>query len=363
MRLTNYLHEGRGSKQTELAESAQCIGIGISQLKGGKLIEKDFTKQNIKNAMKYVDIDVDPKNAIQFIQENNSWMQSTINVVDVLFSKKILKRRNYICHRGSSFMSSIYNRFKELKKDAAKIVGRIDNDKWNPGDIWLSTLNKIPQFENLADYNKWISEKFESGELIAISLKKASRPNPPIKIYNKFDEEIPTDIDFKSIKFPKDPFSSTGMTVDTTHGKIVFRTFTINQNGDVRGEIAGEEAAGGKVSTTLINYYLNKFIGQTMIKKADILKMSQKKKISMLKSLYKSIGISYSNDMYEVGGPEKTSNIDGWWISKLQSLDICKHLYNNKEDANTIITYLFLYASSQGLPGVFKSSQFIKVGK
>lgn len=247
-------------------------------------------------------------------------MKSTVHVVDSLLKKNVLKRKNYVAHRGSSFMDSIYNKFKKLKGGATKIVGRIDNDKWNPGDIWLSTLTEIPSFDNLAEYNEWLTRKFDNGELISISLKKAEKSNPPLKIYNKYDEEVPNNVNYKKVRRPKSPFSSTGMTIDTSLDPIVFRTFTINQKGNIRGEISGVEAAGGKVSYGIINYYLDNNIGEKMISKNAIIKMDQDERLDKLEELYKEIDINYDGNMYEEGlqdfltsiESKKENYYDGW---------------------------------------------------
>ena len=48
-------------------------------------------------------------------------------------------------HRGSKFMNNLYKAKKAAhdldKKSEDKLApGSFNNDKWNPGDIWLSTF-------------------------------------------------------------------------------------------------------------------------------------------------------------------------------------------------------------------------------
>lgn len=372
MRFKKYLNEKRGSTQTKLAETAQCIGIAIWQKKGS-LSENDFTKDNINRVSKYFDIGgTSISKVLEFLDKNPSWVRSTINTIDSLVNSGILRPRGYIAHRDSKFISSIYNEFKRLKTPAQKIVGRIDNDKWNPGDIWLSLITNIPNFDNLAEYNQWIGKKFENRELIAVSLKKAPSPNPPVKIYNKINEWVPVNVEFKRISQVKHPFSTHSMTIQTSEDKIVARSFDAPKEQTIKLEIDGKEAAGGKANLGLVNYYLNQIIGETVIEKSEILNMTDEQRLKKMKDLYNSIGMGFDNSLYEEGFTKKTiesiekygdSYIRGWWISKIQSLDLCSKLVKNREKAHEIITYLYLYASSQGLPGIFNSSMFVKVGK
>ena len=50
----------------------------------------------------------------------------------------------FIFHRGSTFMQKIYAAKAEIAKIDARselrqAPGSFSNDKWNPGDIWMST--------------------------------------------------------------------------------------------------------------------------------------------------------------------------------------------------------------------------------
>jgi hypothetical protein len=63
-----------------------------------------------------------------------------------------------------------------LKKNA--VQGSVDKNKWNPGDIWMTTLglsvNDLPQLTTAswADLNKQIYDLATSNKLLGVSLKK-----------------------------------------------------------------------------------------------------------------------------------------------------------------------------------------------
>lgn len=366
MRFFDFLNEKRGSEQTKLGENAQCITIALYQTLNRIPKKEDFTIENIKRSSKFFEIDIKNFNEIlSFLFSNEDWFNSSIYTLESL--KNFLKFNDYVCHRNSSFMKEIYITFKNLKKDAELLLNdKINDNKWNPGDIWLSKIKNIPSFNKLIDYNKWLDEMFFKGLLISVSLKKTTKKNPPFKIYNKFNDEITTYVEIKDFKMPRTPYETTNTTIKTSEDDMVIRTFNINNDDNVRIEIAGEEAVGGKASFSLINNLLKKYLNTSVISKNDIIKMNDEQKIELLKRLYDKIGFNYNNNLY-IDGLEalknKETSYNGWWISKIQSLDIASKLISNKKIGNYIVTTLFLYASSQGIKDVFQSSIFLKIGK
>ena len=75
-------------------------------------------------------------------------------------------------HRDSDFMNKIYSYHKECLK-INPVLGSFDKNKWNPGDIWMTTLglsvNDLPQLTTAswADLNKQIFDLAQKNDIFA----------------------------------------------------------------------------------------------------------------------------------------------------------------------------------------------------
>ena len=117
----------------------------------GKLTQADAKdKQKLKKAADFVEatssLDDFLKNGPEDWHEENVYM-NTANAVYEMYKNKI--KSPVYCHRGSKFMNNIYEAYKSAKKLDAKeekiAPGSFNADKWNPGDIWLSSFNPTSQ--------------------------------------------------------------------------------------------------------------------------------------------------------------------------------------------------------------------------
>ena len=61
----------------------------------------------------------------------------------------------------------------------------MNNDKWNPADIWLvdSSMENYEFPTNLTQLNGMLVEFFSSKKIVGVSLKKATK-NPSLKVIN-----------------------------------------------------------------------------------------------------------------------------------------------------------------------------------
>jgi len=194
-------------------------------------------------------------------------------------------------HRGSPFMDSIYAKKKKCEKHNRDLmksgtsIGEINeavisfsNDKWNPGDIWMSTVKPTadpfswkPEFmkKNMQDHVcDWPSlqtavyESAMSGETLGISLKKTGK-NATWKEFNK-NKTKKDKITYKGFRFGDgDFFNSVDAYIEFNGGGNVQYRPTASDSA-WQGEVKGTKASGGKAGGGPTNYYAELFFGHSL---------------------------------------------------------------------------------------------------
>ena len=156
-----------------------------------------------------------------------------------------------------------------MKTDDAP--GSFSNDKWNPGDIWLSTkdMNSKPLEGNKkwAEINQLILEyageldKQKTTTLLGVSLKKLQATGGSIEYYNKSKRKHNVSVQYKGFTFGKTGkfFNSSDIYFNFDVAQVQLRSF--NSTSSWQGEIKGLAAAGGKIGGGNLNYYLEKHAG------------------------------------------------------------------------------------------------------
>jgi len=180
-------------------------------------------------------------------------------------------------HRDSTFMNNVYKakaacqKIDKESKDP-QAPGTFSNDKWNPGDIWMTTLqgpDTQKPFDNFT--SSWgmlkneVQRLADTGKVLGISLKKLR--NATVHHYN--DNGVSKEFRYKGFTFGKtgDFFSSNDVYVQTSDNEIQFRTF--NETKAWQGEIKGESAAGGKVGGGNVNFYLNEVFNTSVFRNTE----------------------------------------------------------------------------------------------
>lgn len=168
--------------------------------------------------------------------ENRDWLSSCILVANKLFndtSRSKLNKGKYIFYHSKSY-SSFKGNFKKLMEevksnnkensDIGLVFGQgISDDKWNPADIIAVltnydnkkeyNINQKPQgklieslqrlndrgakkkaeaigdMSKLYEYNLWVDENYVKGNIVPISLKKATSI-PKIEIYRQSKSDV-----------------------------------------------------------------------------------------------------------------------------------------------------------------------------
>jgi hypothetical protein len=217
---------GRGAdaKITALGESMQAYMLAcrqglpkaIKDISDVKYFKNDFVKQ-------FSDCDRTHNDCMDNCSE--SWMESAVSIANFCYGREklmLLKgTKKYEFHRGSEFTKKIYECLKVTRKNT-KI--NINDDKWNPADIWAvsTTLDRskynrgkfVDKF--IADLNAVILEDMRNGDLFGISLKKVENTTPTSTMVND-PAASAADIHFAR-------FSGT----DAKHTQFVYLHFSYN---------------------------------------------------------------------------------------------------------------------------------------
>jgi len=268
---------GGGAKETSFTESGQCYYTSLifNIIEGKELKQKDCTPENLKRAAAYVDATI----SITDFLENGpqDWIDSDIyrRTANLIYSKYKTKFKGKVyCHRGSKFMDNIYKAKKSvMQSDKFSAPGSFSNDKWNPGDIWLSSLP--PKSQPLNESTTWaeLNQKVldlagalkgqTKTSLLGVSLKKLAGPGK-IDWYNAAERKHNVSVKFKGFRFGKtgDFFSSMDIYLQFDVAEVQLRAF--NTTSAWQGEIKGLAAAGGKIGGGNLNYYLGKHANKSI---------------------------------------------------------------------------------------------------
>ena len=177
-------------------------------------------------------------------------------------------------HRGSDFMTDVYKAKKVVfdadKKSAnQQAPGTFSDDKWNPGDIWMTTLRSVPEISTAdwASLNRDIYEWAKKRKMIGVSLKKVGNVahieeyNEPTKKETKAYRYEGFRVSSATERGTLPPFfNSIDLYMKVSGREIQFRA-TDGEKG-WQGEIKAETAAGGKIGGGNVNFYLKKYTGK-----------------------------------------------------------------------------------------------------
>ena len=179
-------------------------------------------------------------------------------------------------HRGSPFMKAIYESKalalefdKSLEQDVRKApLSGYSDDKWNPGDIWMSDYDPNPTISKPLDFSKGgkscnltfemlkkaVQKEADNKKLLGVSLKKVET-TATVTEYNLPKREQNIGVTLKKFRFGQtgDFFNSTDVYLIFNQKEMQFRSF--NSTKSWQGEVKGSFAAGGKIGGGGVNFY------------------------------------------------------------------------------------------------------------
>ena len=338
--------QGGGSVNTALAESSQCVFTALAyKVKNGPISEEDINDENLSKAFADSDVTNSLEEIKQFSQDP-SWLNTFISSANILY--KNIQNPNFQFHRGSKFVTNIYNAYKI----AAKTEGiSMQSDKWNPADIWLvdSSILNFQFSTTLSELNAEILTLFTDNKLVGVSLKKVGK-EASLSLVNV----SPQDKKGYTVEDVSAKLSNKGSQINYDQGKIYFRTFNFATN--FAGEIMGKTAAHGKIGTGAINDVLKYNNVPALPNSKDIKLGFESKDSELLNTFY----ANYSKVDGELNQKEfndfiANKDID-YLVSKYMALYIAS-VVKTSPIGNEIVSDMLRYASST----TKSSSAFAKV--
>lgn len=376
MRLNKFLRldeAGNQTLRTRMQENLHCIAFGIGKK---KITEEIWEMPDLleKSYNSSCSLDTPFGELYAWIQNEPIWRESIVKASNLFHNSEWVKGK-YKYHRNDAFMNSIYAEFQRL----AKMEGiELNNDKWNPADIWASKGSiKIPSVSNVMEYNKWIYDSLHSGKLIGVSLKQITGKG---KVILQSSSEPQEPMKFKAIKNPQRDENSkvgkktmfpTGITIQLSkpgYG-INVRSFNIPKAAPIRGEnvVEKSKARHGKTKAKLI---------KDIIRDYNIPQMSMEKIKSMTEDdlqnavieLWADNGYVFSSKQMEQDWDKAEKEIEkrigkygdigriGYWRSIINALQFGAGIANSSA-ADDIVNAMWQSGKSADV----NSSAFIKI--
>lgn len=383
-----------GSDLTAITESGQCyIASLVFNVKKKAIAWEDMTLEDIKEAAKYVDTGKTTLNDV-LDQSPADWVRSYVMIANLLYKDwKMKPGKPVYFHRDSKLHQKIF-KFKQqcLANDKAsgspQAPGSFGDDKWNPGDIWMTTFgleeSKLPDMptDSWSKLNKTIYDLAQSKELLGVSLKKIER-TPKADEYNKpgtkkktytFNGFIVSPERLKQGQLPF--FSSIDCYLYIGDGRVQFRaTSGSAAKPSWQGEISGSTAAGGKIGGGNVNTYLIQNFGEGIFRNTEGEIVSAVNSPAFWKDFYKMYSKLFDNPTYKKYnktdmGSNKVSEADfkkmaldraketeSFIVSKYMCMKMIDIMMNKPQKLNDFSTDVFLYGASN----TNQSSYFLKV--
>ena len=344
---------GGGAEQTGLMECAQCIYAaaifgGAKLSEGGEL---DVSEWGTYGSAFDIDQSLDAI-ADGFSQ---AWMNSSILIGNAL--KKNIKGTNYTWHRGSAFVKEIENRFKELNK-AEKPKPFSNINKWTPADIWAVKNGEtfdFNQFSTLGEFTNELKERYDSGDLIGISLKLASGSVT-------IEEKNTTGFIRRPVKYggyekPKDYFSSKDLYIGLGQQRMQLRTFATASSWQGEAKGAGAGVGAGKIGGGVLEAIMtnNSTLTKFRYTNAQLKTLAAQAKPPFLDELYQMyVGLvgkgnaEQKQKWIKKASAKKIGRVSGadWRFSKFRSMFFVAQLEDNKIIAHKICDNIAAYSLS-----------------
>jgi hypothetical protein len=292
---------------------------------------------------------------------DQGWIDSSIRIGNKMKSNL---KGSYVFHRGSSFVGEINTLFANLNK-AEKPKPFSNMNKWTPADIWAVKIGASFDFNRhstLGEFTNDLKELYASGDLIGISLKKATSDSVTV-VENNTTGFIRTPVKYGGFTKQSDKsfFNSKDYYILLGGQKMQLRTFDNAKSW--QGEVKGKSAAAGKIGGGVLeaimikNSTLTKFPYNNRTLKG--LATNPKKNPQFLEELYDMfVKVEKSSMKKEVfvkaASANKIGRVSGadWRFSKYRGLFVVLFLEDNKRGgarsiASKITDNIAAYSMSQ----------------
>ena len=365
---------GAGADVTAIVECGQALVCSLVYNVLKRPIEwEDLQLDLLQKAISYCDL---TENLDAIIERSPpEWVQSYVKSANILYKNYKMIGFPVYFHRGSKFMNEVYSGKKivydrDKKSDNPQAPGSFSDDKWNPGDIWMTTLKTVPKISNesWAALNKDIYDLARAKKLIGVSLKKVGSI-AHIEEYNALSVKQTKDYSYGGFRVTSASergalppfFNSIDLYMTVGDKEIQFRA--TSGEASWQGEIKGATAAGGKIGGGNVNFYLKKYTGKGVFEKEEKEVINFTKSKDFFPEFYKLYkkhftGKILSYEDFVINAKLKQKESAGYMFSKyinMKFIDI--FLSANGPTRNKIATDFLRYAASN----TDQSSFFVKI--
>ena len=373
---------GGGADDTKYTESLQCYYCAYVFNKSKKKITS-ITDKELESVSRYTDTTMSLKECLSsgpkdWRDDEHDVYLKTANKLWEKFGSKV--SGSVYFHRGSTFMDNVYKAKKKCQDidkslDNPQAPGSFSHDKWNPGDIWMTTFSSsekpLDEFtSSWGELNKKVAELAGatggSTKLLGISLKKIGKVAAKFQEYKKPNGVEKKEYTFRGYKYGKtgDFFSSQDIYFETSADDIQFRTF--GGPFQWQGEIKGSSAAAGKIGGGNVDFYTNQVMSKRFLPaQGETALFAEAKKDDYPEKLYElykkhNAGQLRARNLMDYSVfQENFEKINlNWKNSKIvcmKFLDVIES--STKKEQNDFVNLLYLYGSSD----TQQSSYFVKV--
>ena len=365
---------GAGADVTAIVECGQALVCSLIYNMIKKEIKcEDLTYEGLQKAMQYCYLTETLDTIIE--RSPPEWVQSYVKSANILYRNYKMSGTPVYFHRGSKFMNEVYSGKKivfdaDKKSDNPQAPGSFSDDKWNPGDIWMTTLKTVPSIstDSWASLNKDIYDLAQAKKLIGVSLKKVGA-SAHIEEYNALSNKQTKEYRYASFRVtsasergPLPPFfNSIDLYMSIGDREVQFRA--TSGEASWQGEIKGATAAGGKIGGGNVNFYLKKYVGEGLFNKSEdeVLKFVKTKDFfNEFYALYKKHfdGKILPYEEFVMNANTKQKDSKGYLFSKYMNMKFIDiFLSANTSTRNKIATDFVRYAASN----TDQSSFFVKI--
>ena len=365
---------GAGADVTAIVECGQALVCSLIYNVMKKEIKwENLTYEGLQKAMQYCYLTETLDTIIE--RSPAEWVQSYVKSANILYRNYKMSGTPVYFHRGSKFMNEVYSGKKivfdaDKKSDKPQAPGSFSDDKWNPGDIWMTTLKTVPSIstDSWASLNKDIYDLAQAKKLIGVSLKKVGA-SAHIEEYNALSNKQTKEYRYASFRVtsasergPLPPFfNSIDLYMSIGDREVQFRA--TSGEASWQGEIKGATAAGGKIGGGNVNFYLKKYVGEGLFNKSEdeVLKFVKTKDFfNEFYALYKKHfdGKILPYEEFVMNANTKQKDSKGYLFSKYMNMKFIDiFLSANTSTRNKIATDFVRYAASN----TDQSSFFVKI--
>lgn len=323
---------GGGAANTRATESAQCVYLQAIWDNP----QTKFSPDELRQAYAKTHTDASLE---EILLGDDAWISSSINSARTLH--KVLKKKQYSFHRGSSWVDALDNKFKELNRQEKQFSNL---NKWNPADIWMvakGAENKydIEGAKTLQYLNNELLKAYTARDIIGVSLKKVGKKPRITQVNYKKPFSSPK---FTKVSYGKKDFfkSKDGYIYGSGGLQIQFRTFPTFQC-----EIIGKDAKHGKLSHGPIDSALYATTRSMTDNRRNLESMIKKNREEFLKKFYgfynSAVDRPVDYDTFSKNLEDKTTE---WLVSKYYVTSIFVMVRGREQQ---FLEYLYRGAKSQ----------------